>query len=86
MRKTFALAVAGLLGLTLCGCSVNKINKVDYDPNAPSMFVQVEMGLNHYVVYHKDTKVMYVVSGGASNAGTFTMLVNPDGSPYLYEE
>lgn len=82
----FTLAVTGLLGLTLCGCSVNKINKDDYDQNAPSMFVLVEKGLNHYVVYHKDTKVMYVVSGGASNAGTFTMLVNPDGSPLVYEE
>ena len=39
-----------------------------------------------YIVYHKDTKVMYAVSNGASNRGTFTLLVNPDGTPMLYEE
>lgn len=86
MRKMFALATTGLLGLTLCGCSVNKMNEDNYDSSEQSMFVLVEKGLNHYVVYHEDTKVMYVVSGGANNTGTFTMLVNPDGSPLLYEE
>lgn len=30
-------------------------------------------------------KVMYAVSGGAYNNGTFTLLVNPDGTPMLWE-
>lgn len=37
------------------------------------------------VVYHKDTKVMYAVSHSCYNIGTFTVLVNPDGTPMLYE-
>ena len=38
------------------------------------------------VVYHKDTKVMYVIARGKYTDGNFTLLVNPDGSPMLYEE
>ena len=50
------------------------------------MFITVESGLDYKVVYHRDTKVMYAVSEGSSNIGTFTLLVNPDGSPMLYKE
>lgn len=53
-----------------------------------SMFVYIQEadGYNNYdVVYHKDTKVMYVISHGSYNIGTFTLLVNPDGTPMLYE-
>jgi hypothetical protein len=50
------------------------------------MFVTIESGWDYRVVYHKDTKVMYAVSDGSSNIGTFTLLVNPDGSPMLYKE
>lgn len=34
------------------------------------------------IVYHRDTKVMYVISRN----NTFTLLVNPDGTPMLYNE
>ena len=34
-----------------------------------------------YIVYHKETKVMYVVDNGV-----FSILVNPDNTPILYEE
>lgn len=50
------------------------------------MFVTVETGWTYKVVYNKDTKVMYAVSDSKDNHGTFTLLVNPDGSPMLYEE
>lgn len=51
-----------------------------------SMFIEVEATAYWKVVYHKDTKVMYAVSMGHDNYGNFTVLVNPDGSPMLYEE
>ncbi len=38
-----------------------------------------------YVVYHVKTRVMYAVSEGFCNHGTFTLLVNPDGKPMLYK-
>lgn len=40
------------------------------------------------VVYHKDTKVMYVVTNGEYNGGTyiFTLLVDAQGRPMLWDE
>lgn len=37
------------------------------------------------IVYDTDTKVMYSRSMGSYNRGTLTVLVNPDGTPKLYE-
>ena len=51
------------------------------------MFVLIEGGGMHsyYIVYHKETKVMYAVSNGTYSAGNFTVMVNPDGSPMLWK-
>lgn len=51
-----------------------------------SMFVRVEDSPFFDIVYHKETKVMYSVSDGSYNRGTFTLLVNNDGSPMIYSE
>lgn len=50
-----------------------------------SMFVEIESTYNYKIVYHKETKVMYAVSGSSYNNGTFTLLVDADGKPMLYE-
>lgn len=55
------------------------------EEEVPSMFVIVEDATAWKVVYHRDTKVMYTVSIGYYNVGNFTLLVNPDGTPMLYE-
>ena len=71
----------------LCGCSeIAVTEKVNENQESTSVFVEVEQALNWKVVYHKDTKVMYAVSDGSYNHGTFTLLVNADGTPMLYEE
>jgi hypothetical protein len=73
-----------LTGLTGCGESTES-----QDSREENMFVYIQkpnLSDPYAVVYQRDTKVMYVVSGGAYNCGTFTMLVNPDGSPMLYEK
>ena len=44
-----------------------------------------ECGL-YDVCYNKHTKVMYAVSSSYSCTGVFTLLVNADGTPMLYEE
>ncbi len=77
MKKIIVILLCACLLLTGCGV-VNRVTN--------SMFVTVESGWDYKVVYHKDTKVMYAVSDGSSNIGTFTLLVNPDGSPMLYKE
>lgn len=48
------------------------------------MFVVVEETSCWIVVYHKGTKVMYAVSSGGYNEGTFTLLCDKDGKPLLW--
>lgn len=48
-------------------------------------FVVVESTINWNVVYCRKTKVMYVVSKGYDNKGDFTLLVNPDGTPMIWD-
>lgn len=68
--------------LLLSGCQrVESVN----DNKDTSMFVVIEVTGTWEVVYHKETKVMYVVSCGAYNAGSFTVLVDADGKPMLWE-
>ena len=52
-----------------------------------SMFYVIEnvVGKPYMIVCHKDTKVMYAVSTFGAGAGVFSLLVNPDGKPMLYE-
>lgn len=79
--KRFLLMILFILLLTGCGKTPDSQEKAN-------MFVciQAANAYNSYdIVYHRDTKVMYVVSRGVYNNGDFTLLVNPDGSPMLYE-
>ena len=76
--KRFLVMILFILLLTGCGETPNS------QKEEANMFVYIqEADLNNCfnVVYHRDTKVMYTVS----HNGTFTLLVNPDGTPMLYE-
>lgn len=75
-----ALVVAGVLS----GCSSNPTESKVIEEE-PSMFVVIESSSAWCVVYHRETKVMYAVSKGYYNLGNFTLLVNADGTPMLYE-
>ena len=82
MKKIISLVLIGLMVLCLVGCA-----SVESEKNQDtSMFVRVERTEDWDVVYHKETKVMYVVSIGYYNQGNFVVLVNADGTPMLYEE
>lgn len=85
MKKISILIVALTMIVVLFGCRSNQ-SQSEVIEDAPSMFVKVEDGSVWDVYYHKDTKVMYVVSYSSYNRGNFTMLVNADGSPMLWEE
>lgn len=84
-RKIVAalLSVLLLICLTACSGGIAKVQNVNSSP--ASMFVKLEQTSEWCIVYHRDTKVMYAVSYGNYNSGTFTLLVNADGSPMLYE-
>lgn len=82
-KKIFVLAILTFcLLLTGCGATVEEKKT----SSSKSMFVLVEKTDSWHVVYHKDTKVMYAVSMGGYNRGTFTVLVDTKGKPMLWEE
>lgn len=84
MKKFILFLATVLMIVTLCACSSNNPES-EIVEGKPSMFVMIENGPSWNVYYHKETKVMYVVSMSSYNCGNFTVMVNPDGSPMLYE-
>ena len=100
--KTIAVVFVslGILTIITVLCLDNQVNKVQ-EPNTFStmlsealsdslndtrLFVPVAILKDSKIVYHRDTKVLYAVSTGYGNKGTYTLLVNQDGSPMIYEE
>lgn len=81
MKK--ALVASLLLVLLVFASCTATVEKTE-NQQGTSMFVQIETAEYWKVVYHKETKVMYVISRGANNF--FTLLVNPDGTPMIYKE
>lgn len=79
-----------MLLLSLVGCEIatvqteseNKSNSTE----SISMFVEVESTTYWKVVYHKETRVMYTVNYGNYNCGTFTLLVDADGNPMIWDK
>ena len=84
-RKLAYILILSMLLLSGCkGVEVESVNDNDKDT---SMFVEIEQFPGMWaIVYHKETKVMYAVSCGAYNNGTFTLLVDADGKPMLWED
>ena len=83
MKKLIAIFVA----IALCACLFVGCSSPETDENVSksSSFVIVEDGYGYKVVYHKDTKVMYTYSASRYNHGNFCLLVNPDGTPMIWE-
>lgn len=86
MKRIFAIV---MLILALC-CSLAACGDISgyvvntADPEAVSGFVKVaDVHLGH-IVYDPDTMVMYIVSDGSYNRGTYTVMVNADGTPKLW--
>lgn len=84
MKKIFVVLVTLMLGVTIAGCSPNPV-ETTYVDDVPSRFVIIEKSGSWSVVADQETKVMYAVSTGSYNLGNFTMLVDSDGTPLLYE-
>lgn len=84
MNKMFAVLATLMLSVTLVGCSANPAEKT-YTDDIPSRFVIIEQSNTWRIAVDQETKVMYTVSDGSYNRGNFTMLVDSDGTPLLYE-
>lgn len=82
--KVFLIALAASVLLAIpVGCA--KTVAEGDDISEVSRFMVVEEGATWSVVYDKETLVMYAVSGGTYNRGTFTVLVDETGKPLLYD-
>ena len=85
LKKLIAVAISIMIHLCSCETESESITRNEANTDGESMFVVVESTLYWNVVYCKETKVMYTVSSSSRNYGNFTLLVNPDGSPMLWE-
>lgn len=96
-KKLFATIVGAIMALTLTACSranyeTTESKEAEYSVEPSSMFVCVEETPQWSVVYHKDTKVMYVAThdelllSGAYRLKEFTAMLDCDGKPLLYSE
>ena len=92
MRTTVKRIVAGLAAFLLivsivlmfAGCTSTRAEAKEVEDG--NTFILVDADYYCWIVYHKDTKVMYAVSRSGYNAGTYTVLVNADGTPMIWEE
>ena len=89
MVSIVILMIFSLVGITAC-----ETDDIGPAPKTEdSVFVQVGNryklhSVYYYICYHKETKVMYVVtySNSYGNPATFTVLLDEEGNPMIYEE
>ena len=84
MKRFSIILMVLALCLSLCACGGPSV-QVESNVSNASMFVEVENNTFWRVVYHRETKVMYVISKGTRNYGNFTVLLNPDGTPQVWK-
>ena len=85
-HKILVMLVLSTMFLT--GCSKTKIVSVKDIQNSAddiSRFMVVEETCSWLIYADRKTKVMYAVSKGTYNNGNFTVLVDADGKPLLWD-
>ena len=97
---TTTLSLVGCTG-SLVGCTGDSsyseaqmpTSETEVAAEESSAFVVVEEALQYSIVYHRDTKVMYVAPHGEwlvfaekYRYNDLTIMLDADGNPLLYEE
>ena len=72
-----------LMAIMLTGCGRTTVDK-ETQPET-SRFMELERTGKWLIVADKETGVMYSVSNGGYNIGTFTLLVDENGRPLIWE-
>lgn len=83
-RKIILILVLVFVLNVFTACAKGIITEYQEQDNE-SMFVAVETTSLWKIVYHKETRVMYAISYSSYNCGNFTLLVDADGSPLLWD-
>lgn len=84
-NKILTIIFTALLLLAIVSIVACNSQSVDASNYYKNMFTRVYTDTDFYVIYDNETKVMYAVSDGHYNSGNFTLLVNADGTPKLYD-
>ena len=84
MKKFLAAIFAIAIAVSVSACGANTPEEA-YEEDVPSRFVIIERASVWDIVVDKDTRVTYAVSNSSYNRGIFTLLVNADGTPLVYE-
>lgn len=71
-----------LMAIMLTGCGRTTVDK-ETQPET-SRFMELERTGKWLIVADKETGVMYSVSNGGYNIGTFTLLVDENGKPLIW--
>ena len=79
MRKMIIILLIAIM-LTGCGATVDREIQ-----SGTSRFMELERTDKWLIVADKETGVMYSVSNGGYNQGTFTLLVDENGKPLIWE-
>lgn len=84
MKKLFLILITAILFLS-CDSDVKTAERqYSSTTTASSRFIIVEDAISWIVAYDKETLVMYAISDLGEGKGVFTVLVNADGSPLLW--
>lgn len=84
MRRLIMVVFVAMMIVSLSACSTKRTTEIV--KGETSRMVYVEETAAYCIVYDKYTKVMYAVSNGGYSIGNFTLLVDANGNPLLYEE
>ena len=79
MKKMIIILLMAIM-LTGCGATVDRETQSE-----TSRFIELERTNAWLIVADKETGVMYSVSNGGYNMGTFTLLVDENGKPLVWE-
>ena len=83
--KHILLIITALTILLATGCAKVE-NITEQEPVDVSRFERVEYTGIWEIVADRETGVMYAVSRGDYNQGTFTVLVDADGKPLIWNK
>lgn len=83
--KHILIIITAMIILLATGCAKVE-NKFEQEPVDVSMFERVEYTSVWEIVADRETGVMYAVSRGMYNQGTFTVLVDADGKPMIWDK
>lgn len=81
-KKLTVGLIASLIGpaMIFAGCGGEKVKASDN-----SRFMKIEGSFEWSIYADRETGVMYAISNGMYNHGTFTLLVDANGDPLIYE-